>query len=506
MANLIGIDLGTSTTLMAVLNAAGEPEIVKNEEGDNLTYSAVLFESDSKATIGKEAKKLLGFAEDGRIFVEYKRDMHDDSVVHTVDGKQWRPRDFSALVLKKLRLKLESEQKSPDAVNITLRAKFKDEARVKTLLAGKDAGFDLREDALINEPTAAALYYITRTGANIQGKCLVYDFGGGTFDATILDVKGDDIQVLTSNGVQHLGGKDLDDKLLELIGKKFSTQTNASFDPKAQMVSKWDIEQHKHTLSVRDKVDIVIRSPEHGTVRFQITRDEFESTISSLIAQANMAVETALDNAKLRTVDINHVFLAGGTTRIPAIASSVEKLIGKKPYTDNPDEAVAKGAAIYAGIRNKGLLGSGQKRTIGDKKVTDVSPGYYGTIIYTGQGILKNKNLIDKDEPLPASKTETFYRGPEHGNRIRVQISQSANATDDPDLVAIVLDEWWRNLPEVTENSEIIVTYSYDSNGIVNCKFVDKASGNVFERELTSKGNNEGKNDANAGDIDDILL
>lgn len=506
MANLIGIDLGTSTTLMAALNAAGQPEIVKNDEGDNLTHSAVLFEADSKVTVGKEAKKLLGVAEDGRIFVEYKRDMHDNSVVHRVDGKEWRPRDFSAMVLKKLRLKLESEQKSADAVIITIPANFMDEARVNTLQAAKDAGFDLREDALINEPTAAALYYITRPGANIQGKCLVYDFGGGTFDATVLEVKGDDIQVLTSNGVQHLGGKDLDDRLLELIGKKFTAQTGAAFDAKALMLCKWDIEQYKHTLSVRDKVDLAIRSAEHGAVRLQVTRDEFEAAISSLIAQANMAVETALDNAKIGPSDIHHVFLAGGTTRIPAIAASVEKLIGKKPYTDNPDEAVAKGAAIYAGIRNKGLLGSGQRQVLGSKKVTDVSPGFYGTIVHTGQGQLKNRNLINKDEPLPASRTETFYRGPEHGDRLRIQITQSANPTDDPDLVNVVLNEWWPNLPEVTESTEIIVTYSYDTNGIVKCKFLDKASGKVFERELTSKSGPGPSGGANAGDIDDILL
>ncbi len=506
MATIIGIDLGTSTTLMAELNSAGQPEIIKNEEGDNLTHSAVYFEPDSTAIVGKEAKKLLGIAEEGRIFLEYKRDMHDNSIVHKIDGKTWCPRDFSAMVLKKLRLQLESLNKKADAIIITIPANFMDEARVNTILAAKDAGFDLKEDALINEPTAAALYYINRPNANIQGKCLVYDFGGGTFDATILDVQGDDIRVLTSNGVQHLGGKDADNKLMEIIGRKFTAQTGAPFDAKTYLVTKWDIEDRKHSLSVRDKIEIKINSSEQGVIRIQVTRLEFEEAISSLIAQANMAVETALDNAKLQTADINHVFLAGGTTRIPAVAASVEKLIGKKPFVDNPDEAVAKGAAIYAGIKNKGLLDFGQKRQIGQTNVTDVSPGFYGTIVRKNNDVLENENIIEKDTPLPAQQTRSFWRGPENSNRLQVKITQSANYTNDPDLVNIVISDWWRDLPEVSKNSEIIVTYSYDTNGVVKCKFTDKASGKVFERVLTAKTNSEKKLDANAGNIDDILI
>ena len=511
MANIIGIDLGTATTLMATLNAAGQADIIRNDEGDNLTHSAVLFEADNRVVVGKQAKRLLGLAEEGRIFVEYKRDMHDHSVVHTVDGKEWTPRSFSSLVLKKLRKQLENEAKNPDAVIITIPANFMDEARVNTLQAARDAGFNLKDDDLINEPTAAALYYVTRSGASIQGKCLVYDFGGGTFDATILEVKGNDIRVLTSEGVQHLGGKDLDNKLLEIISRKFTAQTGAPFDAKALMVTKWDLEQeYKHPLSIRDKVDVVIRSPDHGSVRLNVTRAEFEEAISSLIAQANMAVENALDNAKLTTSDIDHVFLAGGSTRVPAVAASVEKLMGKKPFSDNPDEAVAKGAAIYAGIRNKSLLGTGQQAALAAKKVTDVTPHFYGTIIQQEGNRRANAILIRKDEPLPASKTETFYRGPEHGNRIRVQITQSAQATEDIDLVKVALDEWWRGLPEVGQSSEIIVTYSYNLGGIVDCEFVDKASGQVFRRTLSASGDTQGKQvdkgNAPGGNIDDILL
>lgn len=525
MPNFIGIDLGTSTTLMARLNEAGQAEIVRNDEGDNLTHSAVWFETADKAVIGKEAKRMLGLVDGSRIFVEYKRDMHDNSVSHEIDGKKWTPRDFSALVLKKLRVHLDATGMRPDAVIITIPANFMDEARVNTLLAAEEAGLGLKDDALINEPTAAALYYVTRASQQIQGRCLVYDFGGGTFDATILEVRGEDIQVKTSVGVQHLGGKDMDEKLMAIIADKFTKATGKPFDAKELAITKWDIEQnYKHPLSIRDKVSIAIRG-ETTVTRFDITRSEFDEAISSLIAQANMAVESALDRAGLKPSDINHVFLAGGATRVPAVTTSIEKLIGKKPFSDNPDEAVAKGAAIYAGIRNKDKMSPGQKEVLGTKKVTDVTPHFYGTITFRSSiGRNVNSNIIDKDLPLPCSKTQTFYRTPQNGNRLHIEITQSAESTEDPDLVNVVIADWWEKLPMVSEPSEIVVTYSYDTNGIVKCKFLDKASGMIFERDITRDQKDDGqghgeddetgvsstskppKGPGKAGNIDDILL
>ena len=518
MRNIIGIDLGTSTTLVACLNEAGHTDIVRNDEGDNVTHSAVWFESPGNIVVGKEAKKMHGLAGEGRVFVEYKRDMHDNKVSHVVDGKEYRPRDLSAIVLAKIMGQLKSAGRAPDAVVITTPANFMDEARTNTLEAARLAGFDLQGDCLVNEPTAAALYYATRAGVALDGYSLVYDFGGGTFDATILEVRGDDYRVKTSEGASHIGGKDFDDKLMGIIAAKFTESTGARFDAQALGVTKWDIEQnYKHTLSVRDKVAVVIRSQEHGVVRFEITRREFEEAISDIVAQAHEYVSKALNRANLRPSDIRHVFLAGGTTRVPFVAAKVEQFFGKKPFTDNPDEAVARGAAIYAGIRNKHLLREGQRTTLADKKVMDVTPYHYGTISADPEtNELVNSIIILKDKPLPCTESRQFRRTPQNSRTLKVRITQTgrtpteiAQRNHDGNMLLVyetkaahckvVFEGDW-NLPAITTDSVITAIYSYDSNGMVRCKFVDQASGDVFERDVGSAPG------TSASGVDDILL
>ncbi len=503
MPNIIGIDLGTTTTLIATLSQSGDAVIVNNQAGEKLTQSAIWFEDAHRANIGTEAKKMVGVADN--VFVEFKRDMGDDGIVHKVFDKELLPRDLSAIVLRQIREQYEQVHGKVDAVIITIPANFTDQARADTVKAAEAAGFKLSDDALVNEPTAAAIYYAGTSPTKLVGNFLVYDFGGGTFDATILRVDGDDIKVITSMGVQRLGGKDLDEKLAELIARKYETISGQKFDEKECNLQKHEVEQYKHTLSVRDKVSVPLRTPK-GIVRLEITREEFNEAISALVAQAEMAVDSALLAAKLGPSDLAGVFLAGGSTRVPALTQSLERQLGIKPMAKNVDEAVALGACLYAGIRNKDKLSFGQKQQIAMKKVQDVTPHFFGTIYFDRQrGRRLNETLIAKDIPLPCSVTKSFSRDQHNGERVHIEITQCSREEEDVAFVNVIWDGYLENLPKVSQQSEIQITYSYDLNGIMKCHVLDVTSGRTLDTSLTASSGAKESAESKV-DVNDFLL
>jgi molecular chaperone DnaK len=503
MPNIIGIDLGTTTTLIATLSQSGDAVIVNNQAGETLTQSAIWFEDANRANIGTEAKKMVGLADN--VFVEFKRDMGDESVVHKVFDKELLPRDLSAIVLRQVREQYEEVHGKVDAVIITSPANFTDQARADTIKAATAAGFKLTDDALVNEPTAAAIYYASTSPSKLVGNFLVYDFGGGTFDATILKVDGDDIKVITSMGVQRLGGKDLDDKLAELIARKYESVSGKKFDEKECNLHKHEVEQYKHTLSVRDKVSIPLRTAT-GIVRLEVSREEFNEAISALVAQAEMAVDSALLAAKLSPSDLAGIFLAGGSTRVPALTESLERQLGLKPMAKNVNEAVALGACLYAGIRNKDKLSAGQKQQIAAKKVQDVTPHFFGTTYFNRQrGIKLNKTIIAKDTPLPCSVTETFSRGERQGDSVHFEITQCSRDEEDVAFVNVIWEGFFKDLPKVTHETEIKVTYSYDLNGIMKCQVLDVISGRTMDTSLTASSGAKESADSKV-DVNDFLL
>lgn len=513
MANIIGIDLGTSTTLLAHLSNSGEAIIYKNKDNELLTHSAVWFEGERSVIVGTEAKKMYGVAKDDEIFIEFKRDMGDASVVHKVHGKEWHPRDFSALVLRQVREHFEANNGKIDAVIITIPANFSDEARVNTINAAKEAGFNLGNDALVNEPTAAAIYYASTSPSKLKGKYLIYDFGGGTFDATILDVDGDDIKVLTSMGVQRLGGKDLDEKLIGLIGQKYTQLLGREFKGKETMneiqLTRWEVEQAKLTLSTRERVSVPMKTQDRGIVRAEITRNEFNEAISTLITQAELAVDTALDNAKLEAKDLAGVFLAGGSTLVPAVAQSVERHLGIKPISRDPVGSVALGACMYSAIRNKTKLSGAQTVAVGAKQVQDVTPHFFGTTYRdrTSRKLMV-ETIIAKDRPLPCTETKSFSRGVQQGDSITIRITQSGSEQTDPDFVDIIWDGELKGLPLVQDDSEIKITYTYDTNGVMQCTILDVLSGKKLSATpLEKAGAAGGKKPAGGGvNIKDYTL
>lgn len=503
MPNIIGIDLGTTTTLIATLSQSGDAVIINNQAGEKLTQSAIWFEDANRANIGTEAKKMVGVADN--VFVEFKRDMGDEAIVHKVFDKELLPRDLSAIVLRQIREQFEEVHGKVDAVIITIPANFTDQARADTIKAAEAAGFKLTEDALVNEPTAAAIYYASTSPSKLVGNFLVYDFGGGTFDATILKVDGDNIQVITSMGVQRLGGKDLDDKLSELIARKYESVSGKKFDEKECNLHKHEVEQYKHTLSVRDKVSVPLRTAT-GIVRLEVSREEFNEAISALVAQAEMAVESALLAAKLSSSDLAGVFLAGGSTRVPALTESLERQLGLKPMAKNVDEAVALGACLYAGIRNKDKLSAGQKQLIAEKKVQDVTPHFFGTTYFNrDKGRLMNETLIAKDLPLPCTVTKSFSRSHYHDEKIKIRITQCSRDEEDVAFVNVIWEGFLDELPKVSEESEIQITYSYDLNGIMKCKVVDMMSGRSVDTSLTASSGAKDAADSKV-DVNDFLL
>ena len=511
MANIIGIDLGTSTTLLAHLSNSGEAIIYKNKDNELLTHSAVWFEGERSVIVGTEAKKMFGVAKDDEIFIEFKRDMGDATVVHKIHGKDWHPRDFSALVLRQIREHFEANNGPIDAVIITIPANFSDEARVNTINAAKEAGFNLGNDALVNEPTAAAIYYASTSPSKLKGKYLIYDFGGGTFDATILDVDGDDIKVLTSMGVQRLGGKDLDEKLIGLIGQKYTQLLGREFKGKETMseiqLTRWEVEQAKLTLSSRERVSVAMKTQDRGIVRAEITRDEFNEAISTLITQAELAVDTALDNAKLEAKDLAGVFLAGGSTLVPAVAQSVERHLGIKPISRDPVGSVPLGACMYAAIRNKTKLSGAQTVAVGAKKVQDVTPHFFGTTYRErASGKLMVDTIIAKDRPLPCTESKSFSRGVHQGDSIKIQITQSGSEQTDPDFVDIIWTDHLKELPVVTDDTEIKVSYTYDTNGIMQCTILDILSGKSLSVTLDKKASTSAKKPAGGVNIKDYTL
>ena len=360
---------------------------------------------------------------------------------------------------------------------VTVPANFTNEAREQTLEAGRLAGLDIKY--VINEPTASALYYAYKSGQDLSGHYAVYDLGGGTFDISIIKASGKDIQVLSSEGVPHLGGKDFDDKLIELVRKKFKKQTGNELHE--DEYSYGDAEEDKKSLSKRDEINISLG---RGADRIQICikRSEFEATISSLVTQTEMLCESAMDEVELSANDIQEVFLVGGSTRIPFIKKSVEKIFNKKPLsTHNPDEVVSLGASIYCGYKtNQTNLNPIQKAFMDKVKIQEITNHFFGTIVIgkeMEQLALKNDVLIKKGEKIPCSKSRVYHTTRDDQTKIECQITQSGREETDPKFVNII----WAGDLDIPSGrpagQEVKVTFSYDENQIMKCSFLDINSG-----------------------------
>lgn len=484
--NIIGIDLGTTTTLVARFNEAGKPEITNNSHGNAITPSVIQIDDAGAVIVGSEAKKFLGTGQNN-IFAEFKREMGTDKS-WPVGNNTVTPIDLSALLLKKVVADYEEQFGKPQGIVITWPANYRNEQREATKAAALKAG--LKVEDYIEEPTAAALYYATDMA--LDGKYLVYDFGGGTFDVTLIEAHGNTINVLYQDGVQVLGGKDLDLALIKIIGEKFRAKTGDEFDAVDCNFNKLDVESAKHTLSSRDKTAIRLVSAKHGGIVIDLSRDEFEAGISHLVSQAEMACENVLRCGKddpsqhVKKSDIKEIFMAGGTSRVPAMQASVERLFGKKPKVKNPDLAIAMGAAIYAAHKaSGGTLNSLQTKAVADIDVSLIAPHFFGTsVLEDDHSGTYNDTVIAKGEKLPCRKERTYYTSRDNQTKVNCDVSQSAMEERSCEFVSKI----WEGDLELPSGrpagQPIKVIYAYDINGTMQCSFEDGNSGKNVKIDL----------------------
>ena len=494
MSKIIGIDLGTTFSAIAQLDDLGNPEVLASTDTNKKITASAVYLKEKNAVVGDKALDAL-VATPKNVATETKRQMENDVVFSTQKGEWidkegaeedcYSPAQVSSFILGKLKGYTSDVKKAV----ITVPALFAEKARVATLDAAKMAGIEVIE--LINEPTAAACYYASLPAVKkITGKVLVFDLGGGTFDVTVCEIEAQKVEVITSRGDKWLGGKDFDAELVNIMNNKYKEATGEGLDlanKKLEYMEK--AEQIKRALSVREKHAEVIEGPK-GPKKIEITRSEFEQSIQTHIEKLKMLMEEALDGSGLKPENIGHTLLVGGSTRIPIVTKTIESIMKKPPLKGvNVDEAVAAGAAIYAGLKSKQSLNEAQKQALEKVKMQDVCNFYMGTLVLEDDPVLNRKvmtNLIviDRDTPLPATKTTTLVTIFDDQEAIDCSITQSEGREKNREFVNVI-HQGNLNFPDKKPKGRPIdVTYKYDTSGKIHCTFMDQSSKNKYEISL----------------------
>lgn len=489
MSKIIGIDLGTTNSAVAIIEG-GHPKIIENVEGYRTTPSVVSYTKNGERSVGVTAKRQSVINPENTIYgvkrymghsfkdkevqndipnVAYKlKEGPNGSVLVTLSGKDYRPEEISAMILQKIKSDVEAKlgEKITEAV-ITVPAYFNDTQRQATVDAGKIAGLDVKR--IIPEPTAAALAY--GFNSNRNEKLAVFDFGGGTFDISILEVGDGVVEVKSVDGDSHLGGRDIDQQIIKFIADKFKAETGIDVMKDTLALQRIDeaAEKAKHELSTQSESEIFLPFLAAGqdgpkNLQMKLTRAELENLARPFVERAIEITKRALENSPFKKEEIHDVILVGGQTRMPMIIEAVKNLFGKDPNRSiNPDEVVALGAAVQAGV----LQGD-----VKDVLLLDVTPLSLG--IETLGGVATK--LVEKNTTIPTQRSQTFSTAADNQTSVEIHIVQGERpmAADNKSLGRFILD----GIPPAPRGvPQIEVSFDLDANGILQVKAKDKTSG-----------------------------
>lgn len=496
---IVGIDLGTTASAISYINVYGKPEIIPNQEGDRTTPSVIFFEGDGTPIVGKEARN-LALVEPTRVVRFIKRELGNPSFRFNVDGRDYFPEDLSAMILRKL--KNDAEAYLGQQVNkavISVPAYFKDAQRECIRQAGEIAG--LQVIRIINEPTAAALAYGLERADKDQ-TILIYDFGGGTFDVTIMRIEGNSFTILATDGDAGLGGKDVDERLVDLLAKEFRDTygTDLRAHPRSRQ-DLWDkAEIAKKDLSFRNQLAVVLSSGDRA-LRVDLDRSLFYEQVEDLIQRTEDCLHRVMESSELSWEQIDMVLLAGGSSRMPIVHEMIERVTGKEAaWHLNPDECVAQGAAVQAMIAAQEIIVADDAReeeseplestTQTPIQVTDIAVHSLGVKARSADDPSKyvNSIIIPRFTPLPCEKTRRFVTNKDNQSRVEFEVLQGEETDPLSPEVERIGQAGLSGLPPHRAGELMIeVTLRYNVDGVIEVVTKELMSGRVTRESIMQK-------------------